>query len=85
MPLSIEYSKVEPTGHDAIGALIVPPLGIVAVPVHVLFTTTTGGAILAANVGQAQLPGTVVTDEVILTTDPFASHTQRVKIVIDVV
>ena len=67
------------------GALIDPPLGIVAVPVQVLFTTIIAGAVLADSIGHAQVPGTVVTDEVILTTDPFVSHTQRVKIVIDVV
>ena len=50
-----------------------------------LFTTVTAGAVLADNVGQAQVPGTVVTDEVILTTAEFAVQTQRVNIVIDVV
>ena len=44
VPPSVEYCKVDPVGHGAVGAEIEPPEGVPPTTVQVLFVTITRGA-----------------------------------------
>lgn len=81
VPPSVEYCKVDPVGHGAVGAEIEPPEGVPPTTEHVLLVTVTAGA-TAVNTGHGgQTPGTVVTDPLGLEVVGSSTQLHLVRIV----
>ena len=81
-PLLVEYSRSEPSGQEACGAVMEPPFGVPPKTVQMLFEIFGVGGITFVKSGHSgQMPGEVVTILVGLVTCGFALQSQRVRIV----